>query len=151
YHLRPAEAPDWYCMSTTRTVDCPHRAAIMLRAEDDRWGVALLATARAQLPADDRAFLDFTAGLCDGELHRVLARATPVSPIYNGGPGSNRMMHYDRHAAWPEGLVALGDSVCALDPYFGLGMTMVARGALLLGMHLDRGGTISARAFQKEL
>jgi 2-polyprenyl-6-methoxyphenol hydroxylase-like FAD-dependent oxidoreductase len=151
YHLRPADAPDWSCLSTTRTVDDPHRAAIMLRAEGDRWGVALLATTRAQLPADDAAFLDFTAGLCDGALHRVLARATPVSPIYHHGPSPNRMMRYDRHTSWPEGLVALGDSACAFDPYFGLGMTMAARGAMLLGMHIDRGGTISARAFQKEL
>jgi hypothetical protein len=48
------------------------------------------------------------------------------------------MMHYHRLPAWPEGLVALGDSVFTLDPYFGLGMTAVARGVALLRKYLDR-------------
>jgi hypothetical protein len=62
-------------------------------------------------------------------------------------------MHYERMQAWPAGLVAIGDSVCALDPYFGLGMTAAARGAVLLATYLDRqrGGTISGLEFQKEL
>ena len=102
----------------------------MLRAENDHWGVVLLASSSARLPVDDAAYLEFTSGLCDGELRKVLARARPVSPIHNYGPVSNRIMHYERLRGWPEGLVALGDSVCMLDPYFGLGMSAAARGAI---------------------
>jgi flavin-dependent dehydrogenase len=62
-------------------------------------------------------------------------------------------MHYDRLTTWPAGLVAIGDSVCALDPYFGLGMTAAARGAVLLGayLHRDDGEAVDGLAFQKEL
>jgi 2-polyprenyl-6-methoxyphenol hydroxylase-like FAD-dependent oxidoreductase len=153
FHLEPTEAPDWCCLSAAPTREAPYRAAIMLRAEEDRWGVALLAFDGSSLPADDEGFLDFAAGLCDGELHKVLARATPVSPIYHYGRCSNRVMHYDRLRAWPDGLIALGDSVCVLDPYFGLGMTAAARGAVLLGTHLDRNGAepVSTQSFQKDL
>jgi flavin-dependent dehydrogenase len=54
---------------------------------------------------------------------------------------------------WPYGLVALGDAVCALDPYFGLGMTASARGAVLLGEFLDRqrGPVVAGSGFQKDL
>jgi hypothetical protein len=40
-----------------------------------------------------------------------------------------------------------------LDPYFGLGMTAAARGAVLLGTYLDQksGGTVLGVEFQKEL
>jgi 2-polyprenyl-6-methoxyphenol hydroxylase-like FAD-dependent oxidoreductase len=153
FHLDQKDAPDWCCLSAARTKEAPSRAAIMLRAEEDRWGVALLALDSTELPSDDAEFLDFTADLCDGELHNVLSRAAPVSPIHHYGRCSNRMLHYDRLGVWPEGLVAIGDAVCALNPYFGLGMTAAARGALLLGMHLDQnsGEMASAHAFQKEL
>jgi flavin-dependent dehydrogenase len=63
------------------------------------------------------------------------------------------MIHFDRLTAWPEGLVAIGDSVCTLDPYFGLGMTAAARGAVLLARYLDRDMDRTPRGldFQKEL
>jgi 2-polyprenyl-6-methoxyphenol hydroxylase-like FAD-dependent oxidoreductase len=153
FHIEPKDAPDWHCLSIAPTIGAALRSAMMLRAEGDRWGVVLLAPAGEPLPCDDRAFAGFVADLGDGELRDALARARPVSPIHHYGPTSNRVMHYDRLAAWPAGLVAIGDSVCTLDPYFGLGMTAAARGALLLGNHLDRksGGAEPGLEFQKEL
>jgi hypothetical protein len=104
------------------------------------------------LPVDDAAYLEFTNSLCDGELRKALARARPVSPIHSYGPISNRIMHYERLGAWPEGLVALGDSVCRLDPYFGLGMSAAARGAILLGRQLDQtDGAVNTPAFHRDL
>jgi len=153
FHIEPGDAPDWHCLSMAPTAGTALRSAMMLRAEGDRWGVVLLAPAGEPLPSDDVVFLDFIAGLGDGELRKALARARPVSPIYRYGPTSSRMMHYDRLTAWPAGLVAIGDSVCTLDPYFGLGMTAAARGAVLLGAYLDQksGGAVPGLEFQKEL
>jgi 2-polyprenyl-6-methoxyphenol hydroxylase-like FAD-dependent oxidoreductase len=153
FHIEPRDAPDWHCLSVAPAVDAALRSGMMLRAEENRWGVVLLAPGDEPLPSDDMAFLEFTAGLGDGELRHALARAKPVSPIHHYGPTSNRMMHYDRLAAWPAGLVAIGDSVCMLDPYFGLGMTAAARGAVLLGTYLDRKGgeAVPGMEFQKEL
>jgi hypothetical protein len=125
---------------------------MMLRAEEDRWGVVLLAPTGEPLPSDDAAFREFVAGLGEGELRAALARARPVSPILRYGATSNRMVHYEQLTAWPSGLVAIGDSVCTLDPYFGLGMTATARGAVLLRTYLDEGGgEASMPDFQKEL
>jgi hypothetical protein len=111
----------------------------------------LLAPAGEPLPCDDRAFVDFIARFRDQELESALRNARPKSPIYRYGPTFNRMMHYDCLTAWPTGLVALGDSVCTLDPYSGLGMTAAARGVLLLKNYLKTRGELSTLEFQKEL
>lgn len=153
FRLDPADAPGWRLLSIAPQSSAARRAAMMLRAEKGLWGGVLLAPAGEPLPSDDATFLDFVAGLGDGELNEVLARARPVSAIHRYGHTANRWTHYERQPGWPAGLVALGDSVCALDPYFGLGMTMAARGAVLLADHLDRASTDAAAclAFQKEL
>jgi 2-polyprenyl-6-methoxyphenol hydroxylase-like FAD-dependent oxidoreductase len=153
FRIEPADAPDWRCLSIAPTLGTAFRSAMMLRAEEERWGVVLLAPAGEPRPANDMAFLDFIASLGDGELRQALARARPVSPIHHYGATYSRMMHYDRLTTWPAGLVAIGDSVCSLDPYFGLGMTAAARGTVLLGSYLDRqcGGTVSGLEFQNEL
>lgn len=152
FNIKPEDAPNWHCLSIAPVAGAGLRSAMMVRAEQDRWSVVLLAPVGEPLPSDDTAFLDFIAGLGDGELREALARARPVSPILRYGATSNRMMHYERLTNWPSGLVAIGDSVCTLDPYFGLGMTAAARGAVLLRTHLYQfGDTVSAPAFQKEL
>jgi len=152
FHLAPADVPDWQCLSIAPTTEIP-RSAMMLRAEGDFWGVVLLAGAAASLPCDDNAFLEFTAGLADSRLRDALERAKPMSPIHHHAGGSSRMRHFERRTTWPAGLVALGDAVCALDPYFGLGMTAAARGAVLLGKHQEQGSThvLQGSEFQKEL
>jgi len=128
---------------------------MMLRAEGNRWGVVLLAPVGDPLPVEEQAFRDFLRGLGDGELRDVLVDAEPLSPIHRFGSTANRVRHYERLERWPSGLVALGDSVCALDPYYGLGMTVTARGVALLESRLDglaRGhGGEPERGYQEEL
>jgi 2-polyprenyl-6-methoxyphenol hydroxylase-like FAD-dependent oxidoreductase len=152
FRLEPEDAPDWHCVSIAPAAGTQRRAAMMLRAEHGRWGVVLLAPASQPLPSDDRAFLNFTANLGDGKLFEALTRAQPASPIHRYGATSNRMRRYERLRAWPAGLVALGDSVCALDPYFGLGMTLAAKGVALLARRLDEDrGEIASLEFQHDL
>jgi 2-polyprenyl-6-methoxyphenol hydroxylase-like FAD-dependent oxidoreductase len=140
FHLDPDDAPDWHCLSVAPGEATTPRSAMMLRAENNCWGVVLLAPADEPMPSDDRDFLDFTDGLGDGKLRAALATARPLSPIHRYGSTVNRLRHYERCADWPSGLVALGDAVCALDPYCGLGMTAAARGAVLLRTRLTEGG-----------
>jgi 2-polyprenyl-6-methoxyphenol hydroxylase-like FAD-dependent oxidoreductase len=152
FRIEPADAPDWHCLSIAPAADTP-RSAMMLRAEGDRWAVVLLAPIGEPLPVDDKTFLDFAGSLGEGKLGDALLHATPLSPIHHYGVAANRMRHYDRLPAWPPGLITLGDAVCALDPYFGLGMTTTARGAVLLGKYLEQQSSrpIHGLDFQKEL
>lgn len=149
FRLAPGDAPDWHWFSTAAEPGT-RRAAMMMRAERECWGVVLLAGLAVPLPTDDAGFRAFAADLGGGELRAVLGRAVPLSPIHRYPPSPNRLRRFEAMAGWPDGLVALGDSVCALDPYFGLGMTAAARGALGLREHLAAGRQ-DARGFQAAL
>jgi 2-polyprenyl-6-methoxyphenol hydroxylase-like FAD-dependent oxidoreductase len=152
FDIEPADAPDWHCCSIAPGIGSGFRSAMMLRAEENRWAVVLLAPAGETLPFDDTSFEDFIADLGDRELRQAFGRAKPVSPVLRYGPTSNRMKHFDSVTEWPQGLVAIGDSVCTLDPYFGLGMTLAGRSAALLRKCLGQQGTsFSALDFQKKL
>ncbi|WP_370123541.1 NAD(P)/FAD-dependent oxidoreductase [Bradyrhizobium sp. USDA 329] len=152
FTINPDNAPDWRCLSIAPTETSRGRAAMMLRAENDRWGVVLLSPTGPPLPAEDDTFLKFTSNLGDGELRAALAVARPLSPIHRYAPTPNRVTHFHLLPAWPEGLVAIGDAVCTVDPYFGLGMTLSARGAALLRNCLDQqGDAFSASDFQNKL
>lgn len=152
FQLAHDRCPNWQCLSAAPDGDgdC---AAMMLRAEHDCWNVVLLGRNAQEMPKTDGEFLGFTAQLADGRLNQVLEGAVPTSPIHHYGRTSNRWRRLDRLANWPDGLVALGDSVLTLDPYFGLGMTNAAQGAVLLAKHLDRAGVdpFDGSAFQSDL
>jgi len=157
FELDPAHAPDWCCLSIAPGGTVALRSAMILRAEDNRWGVVLLARGDDAPPGDNGSFADFIASLGDRELTVTLARARPLSPILRYGSTANRLLHFERHAGWPQGLVAIGDAVCTLDPCHGLGMTLAARAAALLRASLEQTqaglGSVpfSAGDFQKKL
>jgi flavin-dependent dehydrogenase len=54
-------------------------------------------------------------------------------------------------AHWPNGLVALGDAVCAFNPVYGQGMTTAALGALALDRCLRAGRRSFEKKFQRSL
>jgi 2-polyprenyl-6-methoxyphenol hydroxylase-like FAD-dependent oxidoreductase len=152
FEMEPADMPDWHCCSIAPGIGTAFCSAMMLRAEENRWAIVLLAPVSETLPRDDTSFGKFIAEVGDRELQGAFSRAKPVSSILRYGPTSNCMKRFDLVAEWPQGLVAVGDSVCTLDPYFGLGMTLAARGAALLRKCLDRHGTsLSTLNFQKKL
>ena len=161
FELDPAHAPDWRCLSIAPGGTVALRSAMILRAEGNRWGVVLLVRGNDTPPTDDGSFADFIASLGDRELTATLARARPLSPLLRYGSTANRLLHFERLAGWPQGLVAIGDAVCTLDPCHGLGMTVAARAAALLRTALEQaqggpGSTslsarLSAGDFQQKL
>jgi len=67
----------------------------------------------------------------------VLRHATPLTPIVAHRRIENRWRRFDEISNWPDGLVAVGDSVCCFDPVYGQGMTTGIFGALALASSLD--------------
>jgi hypothetical protein len=82
-----------------------------------------------------------------GNLSRV---AEPLSPIVGSRSTENRLRHYERLAAQPEGFILLGDAVCALNPIYGQGMSAAALGAVKLDQTLREFGRPRCRQFQRE-
>ena len=89
-------------------------------------------------PTDEAGFLDGARTLRIPDLYEAIMDAEPLGPIVGYRATENRLRHYDRVRRWPEGLVALGDVVCALNPVYGQGMTTAALGAEVLDRCLRR-------------
>lgn len=147
---------DWKVLALMEQPGGPRRSGLAFEAEGRSWGVVLLGPGGEPPPSTSEEFLQFAAGLADRHLHDAISQARPTSPVLRHGHTRNHLHHYERMARWPERLVALGDAVCALNPYFGLGMTACARGVELLGEHLEAGlgtpGDVgAARRFQQRL
>jgi 2-polyprenyl-6-methoxyphenol hydroxylase-like FAD-dependent oxidoreductase len=149
--LAATEVPDWQCLSIAPTAASGRRSAMLLRAERGHWGAVLLAPDGSPLPRTDAEFLAFTQDLGGGVLHAVLARSTPSSPIHRLGCTDSRIRHFEQVPQWPQGLLALGDAVCRLDPYHGLGMTLAAQAAVLVRQHSEAGVAIDTAQFQAAL
>lgn len=132
YHIDPEDAPDWHCLAIAPDPCNDYRAAMMLRAEHDRWGLVVVDPTQESLAESHEELWELLVRFGDDKLCRVLEHARPISPVYRLRPSLNRWRHYERMENWPAGLCALGDSVCSLDPYSGLGMSVAARAALLL-------------------
>ncbi len=135
--IPPAYTPDCQGLALAPTRDSGGRAGMMIRAENDLWGVVLQTPETVPLPTDDQSFVALSAELSDTALHDILQHAIFASPLHIYGRTANRRRHYEDYPHWPANLFAVGDSVCALDPYAGLGMTSAARGIQLLSRFLD--------------
>lgn len=149
-----AYTPDCRGLALAPTRESGGRAGMMMRAENDLWGVVLQTPEDMPLPSDDQSFVALSAKLPDTALHDILRHATLASPLHLYGRTANRRRHYEDYPHWPANLFAVGDSVCALDPYAGLGMTSAARGIQLLSRFLDeKEGAMenAAQSFQSRL
>ena len=102
-------------------------------------------------------FLARTAEVKVPQIHRLLEGSKQLSAIHIHGNTQNRRRHYGRVPWFPEGLVILGDAVCALNPIFGQGITVALMSAERLdrdlSAHFARRGNLNGfgRRFQRSL
>lgn len=103
-----------------------HGGGLALPAEDGWWTVTGIGAGVHRPPRDLAGLRTFLAGLPDDALARVAA-AGPLEgdPVAHRQTGNLRH-RYDRVPGWPDGLVVVGDALCAFDPVYGQGMTIAA-------------------------
>ena len=113
--------------------------------------VTLLGLGRDYPPVDEAGFLDFARQPEKSIGVRVSPQRQPLTPIAGARQTENRWRHFERLGRWPNGLVALGDAVCAFNPVYGQGMTTAALGALTLDRYLRARRRSFEKKFQKAL
>ncbi|WEB45243.1 NAD(P)-binding protein [Streptomyces yunnanensis] len=139
--LQPLRAPDF------------HKGCYAIQIENKALHVTLHGANGTQLPHDDEDFLAYAKTL-RGPIADVIAPLTPTSAVRRYARTVNRRVAYHRLARWPDGLIALGDSVCAFNPAYGQGMTVAALEARLLEQMLRGRRTrtpLDGRVFQQRL
>ncbi|MFF1484852.1 FAD-dependent monooxygenase [Streptomyces sp. NPDC058319] len=112
--------------------DRPATSGGILPIEDERWHVSLMGAPGAWPGRDPAEFEAFARGLRHPLIADLLARAEPLTDVTVTHSTVNRRHYYERLGTWPEGLVALGDSVACFNPAYAQGITVAAQGAVAL-------------------
>jgi 2-polyprenyl-6-methoxyphenol hydroxylase-like FAD-dependent oxidoreductase len=153
YATRTYQAPEDYPKDWTLgmlvfppgTADGAPRGAALLAQEHGRWIMTLIGAQRDYPPRDEDEFMEFARGLILPELSEAAAAAEPLTDITITRLPPNRWLHYEKVKEHPEGLLLLGDSVCAFNPTHGQGMSSAIMSGELLGevleRHFKRGGS----------
>jgi 2-polyprenyl-6-methoxyphenol hydroxylase-like FAD-dependent oxidoreductase len=146
---------DWKALYIQQAPPADPRGGLVFVVEGGRWIVSLVGGDGDYPPTDEAGFLAFARSLRSPALYQAIAAAEPLTPIAGQRATENRMRHYDRLGRFPEGIVAVGDAVCAFNPVYGQGMTAAALGAEVLDRWLrgesSRLGPGRCRVFQHDL
>lgn len=138
YRQPPHWQADWKGITIAPHPSQHSRGGTLYPVEGDRWVVTLGGMATEQAPTDEAEFLEFARSLRDPSIYETMRQAEPLSPIYAYRRTENCWRHYERLPRLPEGIVAVGDAVCAFNPVYGQGMSVAAMGASTLDECLQR-------------
>ncbi|PSN11829.1 monooxygenase [filamentous cyanobacterium CCT1] len=131
--LRIPEAwkADWKVLLISQEAPDNCRLGYMAQVEGGEWIATLGGYSKDYPPLDPDGFLDFAHSLAHPAFYEALKAAEPVSDIKAHRATANRLFHYEKLQV-PHGFAAIGDSVCALCPVYGQGMTVSAVSAMEL-------------------
>lgn len=130
----PAPTRDWPVVGVQADPRLPQpgNAGGILPIEGDRWHVSLMGAPGGQPSRDPDSFEPFARTLRHPVIADLLAHAEPLTDVRVTHSTANRRYYYERLASWPEGLLALGDSVATFNPVYAQGISVIAQGALAL-------------------
>ncbi|MET8141167.1 FAD-dependent monooxygenase [Sphaerisporangium sp. NPDC005288] len=117
----------------------PDQGATLYPIEGGRWIVTLTGTRGGEPPTGEREFADFARSLRSPIVAELMAAAEPAGPVRPYRDTANRRRFYER-AALPDGFLAIGDAVTAVNPIHSHGMSVAALSALRLDAELARRG-----------
>lgn len=126
----------------------------LARVENDQLIATLGGYCQEYPPLMQDEFVAAAKNLPDKAFYRAIAQSTPVSEIKAYRSTANRLYHYEQLKTLPNGFIAIGDSVCALCPAYGQGLTTSAMSAVTLRDWLSENKnfeTENALSFQKKL
>ncbi|MEY9862647.1 2-polyprenyl-6-methoxyphenol hydroxylase-like FAD-dependent oxidoreductase [Catenulispora sp. GAS73] len=118
--------------------------------EGDR-AIVCLGSWGIPMPRDAESF-ETAADRVRAAAFGAAARAcTPTSPVHLTRSTGNKWRRFDLLDRPPTGLVCVGDSICAFNPFYAQGMSSAARSALILGDMLRERDVCDAAFFREFL
>jgi flavin-dependent dehydrogenase len=138
---RPAADPnrDWKAMLIRPEPPEKQRGGMIMPSEGGYWWVSIGGFCKEYPPTDEEGFLEFAKTLPVPTLYEAIRDAQPASPIYSYRRTENRLRHFEKLQALPDGFVVAGDSFCQVNPIYGQGMALAAMAATTLRQSLAGG------------
>ena len=142
----PGFNPDWSIMILNPSAPETWTGGLMERVEGDRWIVTMFGYFNDHAPATEEGFLEYARSLEAPDIANFLEIAQPVSDFHKFGTPKCVMRRFEKMVAFPDRLLAIGDTVCNLNPVYGQGLTKAAREAEFLwetlSAHLSEFGSL---------
>jgi 2-polyprenyl-6-methoxyphenol hydroxylase-like FAD-dependent oxidoreductase len=129
---------DWLGATVMSKPPAAGRGGVLYPVEGNRWVVTLGGIGRDYPPTSEAGFLEFARSLRSPIIYEAIKDAQPLSPVYGYRRTENRWYRYEKMSLLPEGVVVMGDAVCAFNPVYGQGITVAAMEALILDSCLQQ-------------
>jgi 2-polyprenyl-6-methoxyphenol hydroxylase-like FAD-dependent oxidoreductase len=94
------------------------------------WGI--------EMPRTTDTFVESAGRVRTPLFAAAMAQCAPTSEVHLTRSTGNKWRRYDRLRTPPKGLVFIGDSICAFNPFYAQGISSASGSALLLREHLSR-------------
>jgi len=108
-----------------------------LPVENGRWILAAQGFGVGRPGRDEASMLALFERVPDPVLADLMRAGEPAGDVHTYRRAGNVRHHYERLSDWPDGLLPVGDALCAFNPVYGQGISVGARQALLLRDALD--------------
>ena len=108
------------------------RGGYVTPIEGGLWIVTLYGRGQDIAPADLQGFVEWSRGLPHPVIHERLAQAELASDFHTYGLPTGRWFRYDLMDRFPEGILPLGEAICAYNPMYGQGIGLACAQALAL-------------------
>lgn len=99
--------------------------------------IAVMGSWGLSMPTDVPSYESAARMTRTREFARLLDASQPLSDVHHTRSTRNVWRRYDRIAAPPAGLIALGDAVCAFNPIYAQGMSCASTAAVILRRRLE--------------
>jgi 2-polyprenyl-6-methoxyphenol hydroxylase-like FAD-dependent oxidoreductase len=102
------------------------RGCMVSPVEDGQWMVSTVGVGESRPGRDGAAFYEHLAKVVDPLPQKLVQEMTPVGDVTIHRQTGNIRHRYEQARRWPEGLIVVGDALCAVNPMYGQGITVAA-------------------------